>query len=196
MVVTGLGHGAGGLSLRREGLGTAIEKRFTGEREIEIGDPSFDDEYYVQGHAPSPSRSWSPGRAAGSPACCGGASRSRAGSPSRWTRPWPTASSRCASRRAGSPEAASTFPRSSPGARRGAPVVAPKDVAGHIAANVGREGEAGARLQALLMLAREFRQHPATRTALLAARKDRSEEVRCARRWRSARRGGTRSSIS
>ncbi len=52
IVVTGLGHGAGGLSLRREGLGTAIEKRFTGEREIEIGDPSFDDEYYVQGHAP------------------------------------------------------------------------------------------------------------------------------------------------
>ena len=52
IVVTGLGHGAGGLSLRREGLGTAIEKRFIGEREIEIGDPSFDDEYYVQGQAP------------------------------------------------------------------------------------------------------------------------------------------------
>jgi hypothetical protein len=44
IVVTGLGHGAGGLSLRREGLGTAIEKGFTGEREIEIGDPSFDGE--------------------------------------------------------------------------------------------------------------------------------------------------------
>ena len=28
IVITGLGHGAGGLSLRREGLGTAIEKRF------------------------------------------------------------------------------------------------------------------------------------------------------------------------
>jgi len=52
IVVTGLGHGAGGLSLRREGLGTAIEKRFIGEREIEIGDPGFDDEYYVQGQAP------------------------------------------------------------------------------------------------------------------------------------------------
>ena len=48
-MITGLGHGAGGLSLRREGLGTAIEKRFIGEREIEVGDPAFDDEYYVQG---------------------------------------------------------------------------------------------------------------------------------------------------
>src|SRR5512134_1406161 len=28
IVVTGLGHGTGGLSLRREGFGTAIEKRF------------------------------------------------------------------------------------------------------------------------------------------------------------------------
>ena len=52
IVVTGLGHGAGGLSLRREGLSTAFEKRFIGEREIEIGDPSFDEEYYVQGQAP------------------------------------------------------------------------------------------------------------------------------------------------
>ncbi len=52
IVVTGLGHGAGGLSLRREGLATAFEKNVVGEREIEIGDPAFDDEYYVQGQAP------------------------------------------------------------------------------------------------------------------------------------------------
>ena len=52
IVLTGLGQGAGGLSLRREGLGTAIEKRFIGEREIEVGDAGFDDEYYVQGLAP------------------------------------------------------------------------------------------------------------------------------------------------
>jgi hypothetical protein len=57
-------------------------------------------------------------------------------------------------------------------------LVAPKDLAGRIAANVRREPEAGARLQGLLMLAREFPGHPATRKALLAAREDASEEVR------------------
>ena len=97
IVITGLGHGAGGLSLRREGLGTAIEKRFIGEREIEIGDPSFDDEYYVQGQAPLALAILAARDAAAArrPAA-GAASRSRDGSPSRWTRPWPTASSRCA----------------------------------------------------------------------------------------------------
>jgi len=57
-------------------------------------------------------------------------------------------------------------------------LVAPKDVAARIATNVGREPEAGARQRAVLMLAREFRQHPATRATLLAAREDASGEVR------------------
>jgi hypothetical protein len=52
IVIDGLGHGTGGLTLRREGFSTAIEKRVVGEREVEIGDPAFDAEYYVQGHAP------------------------------------------------------------------------------------------------------------------------------------------------
>jgi hypothetical protein len=57
-------------------------------------------------------------------------------------------------------------------------LVAPQDVAGRIAANVRREPEAGARLQGLLMLSREFPRHPATRETLVAAREDASEEVR------------------
>lgn len=49
IVVEGLGHGDGGLSLRREGFSTLVEKRVFGESEIEIGDPAFDAEYLVQG---------------------------------------------------------------------------------------------------------------------------------------------------
>jgi hypothetical protein len=179
MVVTGLGHGAGGLSLRREGLGTAIEKRFTGEREIEIGDPSFDGEYYVQGHAPLALAILEPGtrrRLAG---------LLRGSVPIEGREPVEVDASLAdgvlevrvkESGLSGSREhVPAILAEVLAVARR---LVAPKDVAGRIAANVGREGEAGARLQALLMLAREFRQHPATRTALLAARKDRSEDVR------------------
>ena len=87
IVITGLGHGAGGLSLRREGLGTAIEKRFIGEREIEIGDPGVRRRVLRAGAGPPRPRD--PGarrRAGGWRACCGGRSRSRAASRSTWTR--------------------------------------------------------------------------------------------------------------
>ena len=57
-------------------------------------------------------------------------------------------------------------------------LVAPPDLAARIARNIGRESEAGARLQGLLLLSREFPGHPATRERLLAAREDASEEVR------------------
>ena len=73
IVITGLGHGAGGLSLRREGLGTAIEKRFIGEREIEIGDPVVRRRVLRAGAGPARPRD--PGARdapARSRACCGG----------------------------------------------------------------------------------------------------------------------------
>jgi hypothetical protein len=57
-------------------------------------------------------------------------------------------------------------------------LVAPPDVAARIAANLRDEPEPGARLQSLLLLAREFPTHPATRAALLAGRSDASPEVR------------------
>lgn len=43
ILVTGFGHGCGGLWLRREGLASAFEKNLAGEREIELGDEAFDD---------------------------------------------------------------------------------------------------------------------------------------------------------
>ena len=179
MVITGFGHGAGGLSLRREGLGTAIEKRFIGEREIEIGDPSFDDEYYVQGQAPLALAILEP------------ATRRRLAGLLRGT-------VAVAGREPVEVDATLTDgvlevrvkESGFSGRRELVPailadvlevarlLVAPKDMAGRIAANLGREGEAGARLRGLLALSREFPGHPATRKALLAGREDRSEEVR------------------
>jgi hypothetical protein len=40
------------LSIRREGLGTAVGKRLMGETEVEIGAPAFDDVCFVKGPAP------------------------------------------------------------------------------------------------------------------------------------------------
>jgi len=47
--VTGLGHGDFGLSFRREGLGTRLDRALTGERDIETGDSAFDREVFVSG---------------------------------------------------------------------------------------------------------------------------------------------------
>jgi HEAT repeat protein len=179
MVVTGLGHGAGGLSLRREGLGTAIEKRFIGEREIEIGDPSFDGEYYVQGRAPlalailePETRRQLAGLLRGTVAVAGREPVEVDASLADGLLEVRVKESGFSGNRERVPEILSGVLEV---ARR---LVAPQDVAGRIAANVRREPEAGARLQGLLMLSREFPGHPATRPALLAAREDASEEVR------------------
>ena len=48
IVVGGLRHGAYALTIRPEGLGTAIEKT-VGERETEVGDEAFDSAAYLQG---------------------------------------------------------------------------------------------------------------------------------------------------
>jgi HEAT repeat protein len=48
IIVGGLRHGTYQLSMRTEGVTSAIEKTF-GEREIEVGDPAFDSEAYLQG---------------------------------------------------------------------------------------------------------------------------------------------------
>jgi len=48
VVVGGLRHGAYALSIRPEGVTSSIEKTF-GEREIELGDPAFDEAAFVQG---------------------------------------------------------------------------------------------------------------------------------------------------
>ena len=179
IVVTGLGHGAGGLSLRREGLGTAIEKRVIGEREIEVGDPSFDAEYYVQGEAPLALAILDPetrrrlaGLLRGRVAVEGREPAEVDASLSDGVLEVRVKESGFSSNRERIPD---ILPAVLDVARR---LVAPKDVAERIAENVWREAEPGARLRAVLTLAREYFPHPVTRATLLEARDDASEEVR------------------
>jgi hypothetical protein len=179
IVVTGLGHGAGGLSLRREGLGTAIEKRVLGEREIEIGDGSFDEEYYVQGRAPLAMALLDPETRRHVSALL----RNRIALP---TGGWVDVN---ASLSEGVLEVRVKESGFS-GNRERVPdilavalevarrLVAPRDVAARIADNLRTESSAGTRVELVKVLAREFPRHPATRDALLAACRDPSEEVR------------------
>ena len=48
IVIDGLGHPSYEFALRKEGVGSAIEKAF-GEREIELGDVEFDRRAYIHG---------------------------------------------------------------------------------------------------------------------------------------------------
>jgi HEAT repeat protein len=179
IVVTGLGHGAGGLSLRREGFSTAFEKRFIGEREIEVGDPSFDSEYYVQGRAPlalallDPETRW---RLAalmrGRVAVAGQEAVEVHPLLSDGTLEVRVKESGFSGNRERVPDVLAGVLEV---ARR---LVAPRDVAARIAENLRGEPEPGARLRGVLMLAREFPHHEATRGALVAALGDASQEVR------------------
>ena len=179
IVITGLGHGAGGLSLRREGLGTAIEKRLIGEREIEIGDPGFDDEYYVQGQAPLALAILEPetrrrlaGLLRGHVAVEGREPVDVSATLVEGVLEVRVKESGFSGRREHVP---AILAEALDVARR---LVAPTDVAARIAENLRVETEPGARLQAVLALAREFFPHPVTRATLLAARGDASDEVR------------------
>lgn len=178
ITLAGLGHGPFGLSLRREGLGTAFEKA-VGEREIEIGDRGFDDELFVRGQV------------ALARALLDAETRGRLVSLLR---------GRMEIERHGPVEVEARLaddvlqvelpekgfsPRTEALAevlrvllalaRR---LLAPPDVPARIAENLPREPEAGVRLQCLLTLVHEFPDHPATRTALLAARDDPEADVR------------------
>lgn len=179
IVIDGLGHGAGGLTLRREGLSTAFEKRFAGEREIEVGDPAFDAEYYVQGSAPLALAILDPetrGQAAvllrGHVPVEGGRRVEVDASLSYGRLVVEVKESGFSRNRERVPEILSSVLEV---ARR---LVAPEDVPARLAANLAAEPEPAVRLASLLALAREFPRHPATRAALLASRGDASEEVR------------------
>jgi hypothetical protein len=179
IVVTGLGHGAGGLSLRREGLSTAFEKRFIGEREIEIGDPQFDAEYYVQGQAPLALALLDPGTRRS----LGALMRGRVAVPGRGSiEVDPSLSDGVLEvqvKESGFSDNRERVPEILAGVLEVARLlIKPPDVAARLASNLQAEPEAGARLRGVLMLSREFPHHPATREALLAAREDPSEEVR------------------
>jgi hypothetical protein len=179
IVIRGLGHGAGALSLRREGLGTAIEKRVIGEREIEVGDPAFDDEFFVQGQVPLALAILSPetrqrlaGLLRGRVAVPGREPVDVTATLSHGVLEVRVKESGFSGRREQVP---AILAEALDVARR---LVAPTDVAARIAENVRLETEPGARLRAVLELAREFPAHPGTRATLLAARDDASDEVR------------------
>jgi len=178
ITIRGMGHDAAGLSLRREGLATSFEK-LVGEREIELGDPAFDGEVYVQGSTPlaravldAATRRLLVELLGGHiPAGGGGSVAARvtlAGGMLRaelQQRAFVPPSERL-------PEVLATLLDA---ARR---LSAPPDPARRIAENLRSEPVAGVRLQSLQMLLREFGDHPAAREALLAARSDASPEVR------------------
>jgi hypothetical protein len=179
IVVTGLGHGAGGLSLRREGLSTAFEKRFIGEREIEIGDPSFDAEYYVQGRAPLALALLDPETRRRLAALLRGRVALAGRGPIEVDPSLSDGILEVRVKESGFSDKRERVPEILAGVLEVAQrLVAPADVAARIASNLRAEPEAGARLRGVLMLSREFPHHAATRAALLAAREDASEEVR------------------
>jgi HEAT repeat protein len=167
--------GLPGLSLRREGFGTSFEKAL-GEKEVEIGDPAFDDGLYVQGH-PALAR-----------ALLDADTRSQVLGLFRGEA-WSGRASDVRARVSGDllqveirerlfepgPDLCQALSRLLAVARR---LTTPRDVAARLAANLPGEPNPRVRLECLLTLMREFPAHAATRAALLAARTDASAEVR------------------
>jgi hypothetical protein len=174
VVIQGLAR----LSVRREGVATAIEKRFLGETEIELGAPSFDERCFVNG---SPALACSvldadvrrrlaslvEGRLEVEEKRWLGV---RAGLSEGTLRlecrdGWGVSSERVRDLLRGGLDLAQRL-------------TLPPDVPQRIALNLRSEPEPGVRVAALLTLAREYPKHPVTRPALLAARQDASAEVR------------------
>jgi hypothetical protein len=173
------GHGPGGLTLRREGLSIALEKRVVGDREIQIGDPSFDEEYYVQGEPAlvlalldADTRAAVAALMRNVVATARGESVEAGTSLTDGVLEVRVQDGTFSTNLARLPDVLTAVIDV---ARR---LVAPDDRASRIASNLRAEPEAGVRLQCLTTLAREFAGHPATREALLAARGDKDAEVR------------------
>jgi hypothetical protein len=179
IVVTGLGHGRGGLSLRREGIATTFES-FVGERETEIGDREFDRQFYIRGQAAMAFAAlWPEARGELRRLLCGTVS---AGPGERIDVDASLADGRLDVRIRESGFSSGNRGRVPAILARVLEVARPLVVRGElpvrIAANIEREPEAGVRLNALGTLAREFPGHPATRVLLRASLSDRSDAVR------------------
>ncbi len=171
-------RGLARLSARRESAATAIEKRFLGETEIELGAPAFDERCFVSGssaiaHAvlDTPTRRLLASALSGQLALEEGGSLDVRARLSEGT-----LTLEC---RAG-------WSRSSRRVRdllRGGLALArhltlPPDLPLRIARNLATESEPAMRLNALATLAREYPDNPATQPALVAALQDASVEVR------------------
>jgi HEAT repeat protein len=180
VVVSGLGHGTSGLSLRREGLATAFEKKVIREREIEIGDASFDEQFFVGGQAPVAFAVLGPDARAPLARLLRG--QVDAGGGDAVSVDASLAGGRIEVRVKENGFSSANRERLPALVERvlevARPLVIGSDLAARIAGNLEREPEDGVRLRALGLLAREFPGHPATRERLRAALADRSEEVR------------------
>jgi HEAT repeat protein len=174
IVIQGLAR----LSVRRESAATAIEKRFLGETEVELGDPAFDRQCFVNASAPLAFAVFGPeARRLLASALAGhlqvdehhvlGARASLSEGTLRLE---------CRDGWSTSGERVSELLRG--GLRLARQLTLPPDLPLRIAQNLKREPEPGVRLTSLLTLAREYPTNPATRPALLAARDDASAEVR------------------
>ncbi len=179
VVVARSRHGELALSVRPEGLSTALGKRVAGEREIQIGSPSFDAELFIQGETALVLALLDAETRAALARLVGGRVETTVGS---------TIAVRASlsegtldvgvedARLWGSEQLASEVITAAVGVARRLAV--PRDLAARIAENLRSEPEPGVRLECLATLARDFRDHPATREALLAARGDADLEVR------------------
>ncbi|MGE5125501.1 MAG: HEAT repeat domain-containing protein [Betaproteobacteria bacterium] len=180
IVVSGMGHGTGGLSLRREGLATAFEKSFVGQREIEIGDASFDEQLFVRGQAPMTFAVLGPDVRAPLTRLLGGQLAIGGAEPVSVSASLADDHLEVRVRESGfskaNRERLPAILEHVLGVAR--TLVVGNDVPARIAANLEREPADGVRLRALATLAREFPGHPATRERLQAALRDRSDEVR------------------
>lgn len=175
IVIDGLGPGAEALSLTRGGLGL----RLLGREDVLVGEADFDQELHVEGPALLVL------------ALLPAATRVRAGRLLGGEVPGPYGETIRVSaqldkgvlevhfrdRLLGDP-GEKLFHVLKSALALAERLVVPDDLAGQIADNLPHEPEAGVRLNGLLTLVRELPDHPATRRALLAALKDRSDEVR------------------
>ncbi len=182
IVVGGFRHGAYQLSVRAEGVTSAIEKTF-GEREIDVGDAAFDDTAYVQG-APALVRALFDEETRRT---CGAllAGRIVAEGPGG-PRTLEHIRASVSDNELRVELRSSLFDRTEdflPSllmqvVALGRRLRRPDDLAARIAGNAAADPEAGVRLACLRTLASDFPQQAATRAALLGACRDNSPDVR------------------
>ena len=179
ILIWGFQHEPGELSFRQEGMGSALSKAL-GTRELEMGDPWFDQNVYLQGSAElacavfdddtrlrvvhmlegehRQRRVWRPRRLASLAGGRRSAHRAAAGGLGNAEQCQKVLSSAIVT---------------------AARLVRPPDLAERLAANLGREPVEDVRLANLTALIERHLEHPAARAALeKAARRDGNEEIR------------------
>jgi len=178
--IGGFRHGSYALTIRPEGLSTALEKRF-GERELEVGDPEFDSAAYLQG-APSLVRAiFDSDTRQKMQSLLGGQLPVRSSVQAKTLKVRTSLANDVLQ-----VDIPSGLVNSNdewiPAALAllmdlGQRMVRPEDLAARIAGNASREPIDTVRLADLKTLAAEFPTHPATRAALVAALGDQDADI-------------------